>query len=239
MLRPTASEALFLQQVGRIMRPSEGKTECYLLDHVGNVGAMIDGEFKRKHGLPNEIREWTLDGRQKKKGKKKDEDEPSIPVKQCPKCFLVHEPSPACPGCGHVYPVGGRSLEQVDGELHKITPEMVSQMKQEQRRAQGKAQTVEQMVEQLGYSRGRAEKVVKAREEKAAMVASLMSDLQEWHAETGQTALGTFGVPMAAIRNLKPKQLKELRERFDNHRSNFRTGLGLSDPNVSGEAAMF
>ena len=34
MLRSTASEALFLQQVGRVMRPSPGKTVCWLLDHV-------------------------------------------------------------------------------------------------------------------------------------------------------------------------------------------------------------
>lgn len=238
MLRPTASEALFLQQVGRVMRPSDGKGVCYLLDHVGNVGAMIDGEFKRKHGLPNEIREWTLDGR-KKKGRKKDgADEPTIAVKQCPKCFLVHEPATHCPGCGYEYPAaGGRNLEQIDGQLHKVTPEMAAVMKREERRAQGKAHSVEEMVEKLGYSRGRAEKIVEAREEKAALIAGLINDLQLWQQETGQTALGTFGVPMGAIKNLKPKALKDLRERFDTHCATYRTSGGLFGSETSGHAA--
>lgn len=250
LLRPSLSLVSYLQVIGRGLRPVyadgfdletiEGRTaamlasakgdKCFVLDHAG---------MTFRHGFADDEREWSLDGAQKKKGKRKN-DEPALPVKQCPKCFLVHEPAPACPGCGYEYPANERRApEHVDGELHEITPEMRESMQMQKRRAQGNAQSVEQMVEQLGYSRGRAEKIVKAREEKAAMISSLMTDLQQWNAETGQTALGTLGVPMSAIRNLKPKQLKELRERFDNHRSNFRTGLGLSDPNASGEAAMF
>lgn len=153
MLRPTASESLFIQQVGRIMRPSEGKTTCYLLDHVGNVGKVVDGEFKRKHGLPNEVREWTLDGRVKKKGKKKAADEKTLDVSQCPKCYIVHEPAPVCPKCGHVYEVKVRNLEQVDGELIKVTPEMAAQISKDRRKEVGRAQSLEEL-QKIAAERG-------------------------------------------------------------------------------------
>ncbi|SAK98517.1 type III restriction enzyme, res subunit [Caballeronia pedi] len=216
MLRPTASEALFLQQVGRVMRPSEGKTTCYLLDHVGNVGATLDGQWKRKHGMPNEERDWTLDGRKKRKGKQKDDDEPTIAIKQCPQCYHVHEPAPSCPTCGFIYPQpGGRSLEQVEGELQRITPEMEAQIKSRQRADQGRAQSVEEMVEKLGYSRSRAQNIVRAREEKAAFREALRADIDEWRKRTGQTVLGVFGKPFAAINGMKPKELREWRAKLD------------------------
>lgn len=54
MLRPTASLALHLQQVGRALRPKVDGGRAVILDHVGNCG---------EHGLPNEHRLWSLDGR--------------------------------------------------------------------------------------------------------------------------------------------------------------------------------
>ena len=220
MLRPTASEALFLQQVGRVMRPSPGKTVCYLLDHVGNVGTLIDGEFKRKHGLPNEERDWTLDGRKKKKKKAKDEPEDleKVEIKQCPDCFTTHEAAPTCPRCGFEYPVKTRQLAQVEGELQQITAEMQERMKLQQRSAQAAAKSVEDMMAQLGYSRGRAEAIVKAREEKSAIRTSLIFDLQAWHKKTGQHPHDTFGFYLSDLKAMKPKALKELRDKFDAHR---------------------
>lgn len=237
MLRPTASEALFLQQVGRIMRPSENKRGCWLLDHVGNVGAMIDGVFKVKHGLPDQERAWTLDGRQKKKRGKKDVDEEKIDLKQCTKCFIIHPPAPACPACGHVYPANGRSgLEQVDGELHQITPEMQAQITRDARIKQGKAKTKEELMA-LGFSEGRAGNILRSRAEKEGLMNALISDLQAWRQDTGQTALEILGVPMMGIKNQKPKALKELRQRFDEHRAAYATGQGLIGSNTTGQQA--
>lgn len=217
MLRPTTSEALFLQQVGRIMRPSETKRGCWLLDHVGNVGAWIDGEYKRKHGLPNEEREWTLDGRKKRKRGTSEDDGPTVKLSQCPKCWIVHEPAPICPACGHEYPTTTeRGPEQVDGELQKITPEMEAAMRARQRMEQGRAQTREEL-ERLGYSPARADRILAARAEKKAMQDALIADLKAWREETGLSVLDTFGVSMGGIRSLKPKALKELREKFDAH----------------------
>lgn len=234
MLRPTASEALFLQQVGRVMRPSDGKTKCWLLDQVGNVGVLVDGGFKRKHGLPNEVRDWSLDGRKKKKKGQKEQEVPTIDLKQCASCFVVSDPkSPHrddcekcadgepvhthCGSCGAPWPVSSRALAQVEGELHQVTEEVQAQLRQQQRSAQAAAKSVEDMMRELGYSRTRAEAIVKARAEKAELRTSLITDLQEWRRKTGQ-GVETFGLEyLSDLKQYKPKALKELRERFDAH----------------------
>lgn len=170
MLRPTASESLFIQQVGRVMRPSAGKLRCFLLDHVGNVGKVVDGVFKPRHGLPSMIREWSLDGRVKKKGAKKAEDKP-LDVNQCPKCWHVHSPAPSCPKCGHVYEVKARKYDEVDGQLQKVTPEMAAVQAKEKRMEVGRAQTLEELeriAAERGYSRGWAKHIWEARNRQKA-----------------------------------------------------------------------
>lgn len=224
MLRPTASEALFLQQVGRVMRPATGKTKCWLLDHVANVGAIVDGVFRRKHGLPNEAREWTLDGRKKKKKGPKDV-ELTIDIVQCPSCYLAHEAAPVCPKCGHVYQVkAAREIEQVDGNLMLVTEDMQKQVEAEQkaaqRAAQAGAQTVQEMMDKLGYPEKRARAIVQAREEKAALRQALIDDLLNWQKTTGKTPQQTLGIYLSDVRTYKPKALKELRARFDELRGN-------------------
>lgn len=214
MLRHTASEGLFLQQVGRIMRPSDGKRGCWLLDHVGNVGKLVDGEFKRKHGLPNEYREWTLDGRRKRKGKKKD-DEPVIEMKQCPNCFVVHAPMPSCPGCGYTYPVANRQAEQVDGTLVVITEEMQAESNRKRLAAQASSKTVEDMMATLGYSRGRAEAIVAARAEKDELRQSLNDDLRAWGHATRISPQDVIGMFLSDLKRLKPKELREKRALFE------------------------
>lgn len=54
--RPTKSLSLWLQMVGRVLRPSEGKKLALILDHTDNY--LI-------HELPNHPRVWTLDGKPK------------------------------------------------------------------------------------------------------------------------------------------------------------------------------
>ncbi|MEZ4721942.1 MAG: DEAD/DEAH box helicase [Flavobacteriales bacterium] len=64
LARPTKSLVLYLQQVGRCMRPASGKNFGYVLD---NAGLWLE------HGLCYIDREWTLEGRKRKNisGKKK------------------------------------------------------------------------------------------------------------------------------------------------------------------------
>ena len=102
LLRPTKSLALHLQQCGRALRPQPGKT-ALVIDHAGNC---------HRHGLPDDARTWTLDGRVKRPGVT------DAPVKQCPECFAVcRAPALACPECGFEFPVKPRIVAEVAGEL--------------------------------------------------------------------------------------------------------------------------
>jgi superfamily II DNA or RNA helicase len=139
LLRPTKSLGMHLQQVGRVLRVAPGKANAIILDHVGNC---------LRHGLAEEEREWSLEGRPKKKKKASDEDAP--PVRQCPKCYACHVPAPICPECGHAYEVKKREIEHQDGELVELNAEW---MAKQRRQEQGQAQTFEELVE-LGKARG-------------------------------------------------------------------------------------
>lgn len=142
LLRPTQSTGLYIQQVGRALRPCEGKEQAIILDHVGNVIT---------HGLPEEFREWSLDGERKRK-KAKGDQEKAPSVKQCPQCYAMHAPAPQCPHCQHVYQVQEAPKVQ-DGELQQITAETAMQIRRRRLREEAQAETYEQLVE-LGKSRG-------------------------------------------------------------------------------------
>lgn len=231
MLRYTESEGLFLQQVGRVERPTDDGAPAFLLDHVGNVGKMVEGVFIRKHGLPDEVRRWSLDGRVKRK-KNADLVEEEIKLKQCPKCFHVHEPRDdnKCPKCGYEYPVvGPRQIEQVEGTLTVITAEMAEAMKRKDRFAQANAKTIEEMVENLGFSAGRAAKIVEARAEKEALRVGIIFEMTQWQRNTGQMPFDAFGIMVSDIKQLKPKALKELRDKIDAVKAEYeKTGLLVS-----------
>ena len=110
LLRPTHSLSLHLQQLGRALRPYPGKTNAIILDHVGNC---------LRHGLAEEEREWDLEGREKRKAKSK-----LVETKQCSKCFAIFAGT-VCPQCGTERKSTPREVEQVDGELKKISMEEI------------------------------------------------------------------------------------------------------------------
>ena len=135
LLRPTASESLYLQQVGRCLRPAPGKEFAILLDHVGST---------LRHGLPTDDREWSLSGKQKSHRKQRDKDD--ISVRVCPKCFAAGTSGlPACWQCGHVFEVKPRKITARDGELLELTPEMME--KRRARQSVGRAKTREELME--------------------------------------------------------------------------------------------
>jgi superfamily II DNA or RNA helicase len=144
LVRKTISEGLYLQQVGRALRPSEGKVNAIILDHVGNT--LI-------HGLPHQLRSWSLQGRPK--GKKRGEKSPdALQTRQCPSCYNVHERSPQCPECGHVY-AAEREMIVVDGELRDAEEVMMERKAVKMR--QGKAKTkadLEAIAKEKGYKKG-------------------------------------------------------------------------------------
>ena len=142
LLRPTKSLSLFLQQVGRVLRPGKNK-RAIILDHVGNV--------TKRHGFPDEDQNWTLEG--KKKRKRKQLEEVELKVRMCSQCFKVHKPSPTCPHCLYEYPIEVRKLEEKAGNLKKLTKEDRERIKNQKRQEQNQAQTLVQLID-LGKKRG-------------------------------------------------------------------------------------
>lgn len=140
LLRPTKSLGMHLQQIGRVLRIAPGKDRAIILDHVGNC---------LRHGLAEEEREWSLEGRPKKK-KKAGEDDDAPPVRQCPKCYACHVPAPHCPECGHTYEIKVREIEKVEGELVELN---AAWMAKQRRQEQGQAQSYDELV-QIGKARG-------------------------------------------------------------------------------------
>lgn len=121
--RPTMSLSLYLQQVGRGMRPAEGKESALILDHVGNW---------QRHGLPDTPRRWTLEPRESARGKN-ERDPDVIAVTSCHECFQVFPRAklPTCPLCGFVHePTARRSPEQVDGDLVELDPDVLAALRE-------------------------------------------------------------------------------------------------------------
>jgi len=121
MARATQSLAVFLQQIGRMLRPAPGKSRGLLIDHVSNV---------REHGLPDRPRRWSLDAMVKKR----DRDPDDIPVTQCDSCMRVYERiHRACPYCG-AEPLtldaeDRRTPQQVDGDLMLLDATTLAEMR--------------------------------------------------------------------------------------------------------------
>ena len=88
LLRPTASLALYLQQVGRALRPAPGKDRALILDFSGNVA---------RHGLPDAPREWSLDAKPRRQRERAEGPR----LRRCPSCACLNLPSAhSCVECG-------------------------------------------------------------------------------------------------------------------------------------------
>lgn len=205
MLRRTESLSLYLQAVGRVMRPHPDKEHAIILDFVGVTGI---------HGYPDDEREWSLEGRPKRKSRAANDNEPDVLIKTCPKCFAIHKPAPVCPSCSFEYPVKERrEMQQVEGTLQEITDEAKEALRRQKRAMQGQAQSIEQLVAQ-GISRPRAVKIIQAREAKAALVGDIVDALEACRRATGMGPYQAVGHTLHDIRRMKPKKLKALQERL-------------------------
>ncbi len=88
LLRPTASLALFLQQVGRTLRPSPDKSRALILDFAGNTA---------RHGLPDAPRQWSLDSKPVKQRERSE----GAGLRRCKACCALNRASAhECSECG-------------------------------------------------------------------------------------------------------------------------------------------
>lgn len=113
LARPTKSLMLYLQMVGRGLRPAPGKTDCLVHDHSGAV---------HRHGFAHEDREWSLAGHSNlsdpSRGRRR--EAPEHKQIDCPECAAVFAGTTTCPECGYRIPRKGRDVETLDGELVEL-----------------------------------------------------------------------------------------------------------------------
>ena len=139
LLRPTASYALAMQQMGRALRTYPGKARAIILDHAGNT---------RRHGLPTEPGQWSLEN-----GPRRPSSAEPL-TRECPSCRAVLPPAArSCPECAHAF---GRSRLAAEppmvftGDLEAIDAVAVAR---ERRREVEEAETFEDF-QSIGQRRG-------------------------------------------------------------------------------------
>ncbi|HEX7325398.1 MAG TPA: DEAD/DEAH box helicase [Rhodanobacteraceae bacterium] len=102
LARPTRDVVLYLQIVGRVLRPSPdtGKKDALVIDHAGAV---------LEHGFADRVRPWSLargsDLRAATLNAAAKSAEPLVMV--CPKCHTVSSGVRTCPGCGYTLVAAG------------------------------------------------------------------------------------------------------------------------------------
>jgi superfamily II DNA or RNA helicase len=101
LLRPTTSLGLFIQQSGRALRPQPNKT-AIIIDHVNNYS---------RHGLPNDDRQWSLNAEIKTTTMNQDG---TLKVRQCLKCYATFQTAPVCPYCGAIYESTREEIKQIE-----------------------------------------------------------------------------------------------------------------------------
>lgn len=109
LARPTKSEMLFVQMIGRALRTAPGKVEALILDHADNHARL---------GFVTDIHHDRLLCGSEKRATRKDEGEPM--PKECKACGTLKPPKVSeCPSCGFK-PERVSEIEAEEGELVEI-----------------------------------------------------------------------------------------------------------------------
>jgi superfamily II DNA or RNA helicase len=111
MARPTKSEPLFVQCIGRGLRTAPGKDHCLILDHSDNHARL---------GFVTSINHERLLSGKEKAPKPREKEKPEQVPRECPSCGAV-KPRGPCPACGFE-PKRQSEIEFEEGELVEITP---------------------------------------------------------------------------------------------------------------------
>jgi DNA repair protein RadD len=113
LLRPTKSEMLYLQIVGRGLRVADGKDDCLILDH---------SDTAMRLGFPEEVDERNTELDDGERGTRADRDEDEPQPKPCPSCSFLKPPKThQCPACGFA-PTPVHEGDEVESELEELVP---------------------------------------------------------------------------------------------------------------------
>lgn len=114
MARPTKSLALYMQTIGRGMRPANGKRDLVFIDHAGAC---------YEHGPVHEICEWELDDKIRNTNKENEErkERNSRPI-TCEICSCVYTGQLKCPECRHIPDLKRqrKGVEYIDANLGEV-----------------------------------------------------------------------------------------------------------------------
>ncbi len=116
LARPTKSEMLFVQMIGRGLRTAEGKTDCLILDH---------SDTHERLGFVTDIFHDKLNCGEKLEPTKRDKPLP----KTCVKCHTVMRGG-QCPNCGNVIKLENK-VESSDGELKEVKKSYTAKQREE------------------------------------------------------------------------------------------------------------
>lgn len=243
MARPTMSFAVYAQQFGRALRlmiPAEwmrvwddyppeqrlqliaqsAKPKALIIDHVGNV---TSDEFR---GPPDLRLVWSLDGAEKRTRGGSDE----MPLTYCvnPDCGAPYERfKTRCPDCGHKPETaeGGRTLEQVDGDLHEVDPAIWEALRAEAAQLMQPLEAFREQQQMAGIPGQWVMANVKRKAEHQAQARDLFDAMAWWGGErraAGETDAElmkrfylTFGVDWATAQTLDREAMAKLSARID------------------------
>jgi len=111
LARPTKSLVMYLQMIGRGLRPAPDKTDCLILDHSGTVHRL---------GFAADERYWSLDGHADLSTAKAMREIASGKDMTCPNCFCVFCGGRVCPVCNHYIAPRGELVRNMEGELVEV-----------------------------------------------------------------------------------------------------------------------
>ena len=147
-LRPTKSEQLWVQQMGRVARAADGKLAGWVYDHVGNTmrcGTLTeDRDFSTSEGLADDA--VTEEGQR-------------LSIRRCDDCFFVwHGAGCICPECGID---NGQDLRLSKKEAVQLREQSAAEIEEKRRqaglsvrKAQGQAKTLKTLTEEIARRPG-------------------------------------------------------------------------------------
>jgi DNA repair protein RadD len=142
LARPTKSEILYVQMIGRGLRIAEGKADCLILDHSDNHTRL---------GFVTDIHHDKLDDGEPKRAAIAEKSE-ALP-KKCIKCTFLKPPKMLqCPCCGFI-PVPQPGAVHRDGELIELASRRAAMATTQQERIKFHAE-LRHIADQRSYKSG-------------------------------------------------------------------------------------
>jgi DNA repair protein RadD len=138
LARPTQSLTLYLQMVGRVLRPAcldcckYSHPEATVCDHCGSARIKRLGRIHDHagcilaHGAPDLDRDYSLESDTRPKNKATAEDDEDRPLRTCEECLRIYDSADrCCPSCGHTNARQRKPPREVEG-----TPIPIEQLAQ-------------------------------------------------------------------------------------------------------------